>query len=62
MRETTELLLAEIQRDGRIWCGPTQWAGTTAMRISVSSWKTTVDDARAAADVIVECARRVRPG
>src|SRR6476646_4127448 len=27
--ETTELLLAEIQRDGRVWCGPTQWAGGT---------------------------------
>ena len=58
--ETTELLLAEIQRDGRIWCGPTQWAGGTAMRISVSSWKTTTSDARAAADVIIDCAQRVR--
>jgi glutamate/tyrosine decarboxylase-like PLP-dependent enzyme len=57
--ETTEALLGEIQRDGRIWCGPTQWAGGTAMRVSVSSWKTTVADARAAADVIVECAKRV---
>ncbi len=26
------------------------------MRISVSSWKTTVDDAETAADVIIECA------
>ena len=60
MPTTTELLLAEVQRDGRVWCGPTQWAGGTAMRISVSSWKTTIDDARAAADVIIECARRVR--
>jgi len=58
--ETTELLLDEIQRDGRIWCGPTQWGGSTAMRISVSSWKTTTDDAHAAADVVIECARRVR--
>ena len=52
----TEALIAEVQRDGRIWCGPTQWAGETAMRISVSSWKTTVADAADAADVIVECA------
>ena len=59
---TTERLLAEVQRDGRVWCGPTQWAGGTAMRISVSSWKTTIDDARAAADVIVECAGRVSAG
>ena len=57
---TTERLLAEIQRDGRIWCGPTQWNGETAMRVSVSSWKTTLDDAHRAADVIVECARRLR--
>jgi glutamate/tyrosine decarboxylase-like PLP-dependent enzyme len=56
---TTERLIAEIQRDGRIWCGATQWAGGTAMRISVSSWKTTDDDARHAAGVIVECARRI---
>jgi glutamate/tyrosine decarboxylase-like PLP-dependent enzyme len=52
-------LLAEIQRDGRIWCGPTQWDGATAMRISVSSWKTTVVDAERDAAVVVECAGRV---
>lgn len=56
---TTARLLAEVQHDGRIWCGPTQWDGDTAMRISVSSWKTTVDDAHRAATVIVECAGRV---
>ena len=56
---TTERLLAEVQRDGRIWCGPTQWDGTTAMRISVSSWKTTRADADRAASIILECASRV---
>ncbi|MGA9277194.1 pyridoxal phosphate-dependent decarboxylase family protein [Ilumatobacter sp.] len=55
----TERLLAEIHRDGRIWCGSTQWNNETAMRVSVSSWKTTHDDADHAADVIIECARRV---
>lgn len=60
---TTEALIAQIQSDGRIWCGPTQWDGATAMRISVSSWKTGVDDASFAADVILDCARRIRgPG
>ena len=59
--DTTERLIAEIQRDGRIWCGPTQWNGETAMRISVSSWKTTLDDAREAADVITACAAAVTP-
>lgn len=55
----TERLLAALQDDGRVWCGPTQWGGGTAMRISVSSWKTTVADANGAADVIVELARTV---
>jgi glutamate/tyrosine decarboxylase-like PLP-dependent enzyme len=59
--EWTEKLIAEVQRDGRIWCGPTQWDGGTAMRISVSSWKTTFDDARDAADVITECASTITP-
>lgn len=57
---TTEALIAEIQSDGRIWCGPTQWDGATAMRISVSSWKTGIADATFAADVILDCADRVR--
>jgi glutamate/tyrosine decarboxylase-like PLP-dependent enzyme len=57
---TTEALIDAVQADGRIWCGPTQWGGGTAMRISVSSWKTTIDDAAFAADAILECADRVR--
>ena len=56
---TTERLIAAIQADGRIWCGPTQWHGSTAMRISVSSWKTTPADAERAAAVIVDCAGRL---
>jgi glutamate/tyrosine decarboxylase-like PLP-dependent enzyme len=55
----TAALIAEVQRDGRIWCGPTTWDGATAMRISVSSWKTDADHADHAARVIVECARRI---
>ena len=58
---TTEALIAEIQSDGRIWCGPTQWDGATAMRISVSSWKTRSADATFAADVILDCAARIHP-
>ena len=59
---TTEALIAEIQADGRSWCGPTQWGGATAMRISVSSWKTDLDDAAFAADAILDCAAGVRSG
>lgn len=56
---TTERLVEAVQRDGRIWCGPTQWDGVTAMRISVSSWKTTPADAEAAAGVILDLCERV---
>jgi glutamate/tyrosine decarboxylase-like PLP-dependent enzyme len=55
---STAALITEIQADGRIWCGPTQWEGATAMRISVSSWKTGPHDAAFAADVVLECAAR----
>jgi hypothetical protein len=53
---STERLLDVVQADGRIWCGATQWNGVTAMRVSVSSWKTTLDDAERAAAVLIECA------
>lgn len=56
--EATTRLVREIQRDGRIWCGPTTWGGEPAMRISVSSWKTTRADAERDAAIIVECAQR----
>jgi glutamate/tyrosine decarboxylase-like PLP-dependent enzyme len=52
---TTEQLIEAVQADGRVWCGPTQWQGATAMRISVSSWRTTVDDAAWAAEAIIDC-------
>lgn len=58
--EETNAVIAAIQADGRTWCGPTVWAGEPAMRISVSSWRTTLDDARRAADVILECHAAVR--
>lgn len=51
----TDALIAAVQADGRIWCGPTQWAGATAMRISVSSWKTDRSDAKFVADTILDC-------
>jgi glutamate/tyrosine decarboxylase-like PLP-dependent enzyme len=53
---TTERLMAALQADGRTWCGGTQWGGETAMRISVSCWKTDRDAAARAAEAIVEVA------
>ena len=54
----TEALITAIQRDGRIWCGPTTWQGRTAMRLSVSSWRTRPEEAAAAARIIIELAER----
>ena len=56
---STAALVDAIQADGRVWCGPTTWRGEPAMRISVSSWRTTPDTARRAAEVIVEIAAAV---
>jgi glutamate/tyrosine decarboxylase-like PLP-dependent enzyme len=53
---TTERLMTALQADGRVWCGATQWEGSTAMRVSVSSWKTDRAAAERAAEVIAEVA------
>lgn len=57
---TTTALLAAVHADGRLWCGPTVWEGEPAIRISVSSWRTTAHDASRAADVLLELASRLR--
>jgi glutamate/tyrosine decarboxylase-like PLP-dependent enzyme len=57
--ERTRALIDAIQADGRVWCGATQWQGDTAMRISVSSWKTTLDDAERDAAILTELAAGV---
>jgi glutamate/tyrosine decarboxylase-like PLP-dependent enzyme len=33
-----------IQQDGTCWCGVSRWRGRPAIRISVSSWRTTEED------------------
>ena len=42
--ERTADIIRRVQKDGTCWCGETVWQGHTAMRISVSSWKTTETD------------------
>jgi len=42
--EKTLRTIARIQTEGTCWCGSTVWQGKTAMRISVSSWATSVED------------------
>jgi glutamate/tyrosine decarboxylase-like PLP-dependent enzyme len=40
----TRQVIERVQNDGTCWCGPTEWQGHTAMRISVSSWATREED------------------
>jgi glutamate/tyrosine decarboxylase-like PLP-dependent enzyme len=40
----TRQVVAKVQQDGTCWCGPTEWQGRAAMRISVSSWATREED------------------
>jgi glutamate/tyrosine decarboxylase-like PLP-dependent enzyme len=55
--ERTRAVIAAIQDDGTCWCGPTVWQGQTAMRISVSSWRTTDDDVERSLAAMIRLAR-----
>jgi glutamate/tyrosine decarboxylase-like PLP-dependent enzyme len=54
--ETTRRVIQAIQKDGTCWCGGTEWQGNTAMRISVSSWKTTDKDVEQSVQAILRIA------
>lgn len=55
--DTTQRVIAELQREGTCWCGGTVWHGIRAMRISVSGCATTVNDVDRAIEAIVSIAR-----
>jgi glutamate/tyrosine decarboxylase-like PLP-dependent enzyme len=55
--EQTRAIIAAIQADGTLWAGPTVWQGHTALRLSVSSWKTTPTDIERSISAIVRIAR-----
>jgi glutamate/tyrosine decarboxylase-like PLP-dependent enzyme len=55
--ETTERVIAAIQQDGTCWAGVTRWQGQTAMRISVSCWRTTEADVERSLDAIIRVSR-----
>lgn len=42
--EMTKCVLEYVQEDRVCWCGPTQWKGNMAIRLSVCSWATTKED------------------
>lgn len=54
--ERTRQTIAAIQREGTCWCGGTVWQGRTAMRISVSNWRTTDEDIERSLEAILRTA------
>ena len=42
--EATAAVLSRVQQSGEAWLGGTSWDGRAAIRLSVSSWRTTEDD------------------
>jgi glutamate/tyrosine decarboxylase-like PLP-dependent enzyme len=54
--DLTLALVDAVQEDGTCWCGPTNWKGRPAMRISISGWATTDDDIERSARAIIAAA------
>jgi glutamate/tyrosine decarboxylase-like PLP-dependent enzyme len=52
----TRDVVARVQADGTCWLGGTTWHGVAAMRVSVSSWRTTEADIDRSAAAILRCA------
>jgi glutamate/tyrosine decarboxylase-like PLP-dependent enzyme len=55
----TRDVIAAVQADGTCWLGGTTWHGLAAMRISVSNWSTTEEDADLSVAAIRRCAAAV---
>ena len=56
-RNVTPEVIARVQASAECWVGGTRWRGEPAMRISISSWRTTAEDVdRAAASIIAAAA------
>jgi glutamate/tyrosine decarboxylase-like PLP-dependent enzyme len=54
--ETTREVVRRVQADGTCWLGGTDWQGRAAMRISVSSFRTTAEDVERSAAAILAAA------
>jgi glutamate/tyrosine decarboxylase-like PLP-dependent enzyme len=57
--EVTRQVVRTVQEDGTCWLGATDWQGRAAMRISVSSFRTTREDVERSAAAILEAAAAV---
>ncbi|MET0768665.1 MAG: aminotransferase class V-fold PLP-dependent enzyme [Solirubrobacteraceae bacterium] len=58
----TDAVIARVQQEGTCWLGGTRWHGRAAMRISVSGWQTTDEDADRSASAIAAAWRDVASG
>jgi glutamate/tyrosine decarboxylase-like PLP-dependent enzyme len=56
--ERTREVVRLVQEDGTCWLGGTEWQGRAAMRISVSSFRTTAEDVERSAAAILDGALR----
>lgn len=57
--DATRRVIAAVQADGTCWCGGTIWQGRAAMRISVSSWRTTEDDVERSLAAMLRVAKTI---
>jgi len=51
--DVTAEVIRRVQEEGTAWAGGTTWRGRLAMRISVSNWATTPDDADRSVEAIL---------
>jgi glutamate/tyrosine decarboxylase-like PLP-dependent enzyme len=58
-QELTDAIVQRILEDGTCWCGGTSWQGRPAIRISVSSWRTTEEDVDRSLDAVIRLAQSV---
>jgi glutamate/tyrosine decarboxylase-like PLP-dependent enzyme len=56
--DATRRTVEAIQADGTCWCGPTEWQGRAAMRLSVSSWATSEGDVERCLAAMLRAAAR----
>jgi len=61
--QATQRVIERLQGEGTCWCGGTVHQGHSAMRISVSSWATTLEDCERSLDAIqMAAAKTVEKG
>ena len=58
--DRTTRVVEAVQNDGTCWCGATRWRGTSAMRVSVSSWATADEDVERSLVAIIRIADSTR--